>query len=70
MVAHAMDYEHLEIAEDKTRMRPWEIWHLQSDNTKIYQIIHRRPQVSFTEALDRTVNYFKAQNCRWAWEKQ
>lgn len=43
------------IETDPDRVRPWEIWHLQSDNTKLYNTIKDRPQVSFEEALKRTV---------------
>lgn len=46
----------IEIEVDPTRMRPWEIWHLQSDNTKLYSTITRRPEVSFKEALERTID--------------
>lgn len=43
------------VIPDEKRMRPWEIWHLQSDNTKLYNTITSRPQVSLQEALQRTV---------------
>lgn len=46
------------IIEDETRKRPWEIWHLQSDNTKLYSVISTRPTVPLEEALRRTINYF------------
>ncbi len=46
------------IIEDGTRKRPWEIWHLQSDNTKLYSVISTRPTVPLEEALRRTINYF------------
>jgi nucleoside-diphosphate-sugar epimerase len=48
------------IEVDPERIRPWEIWHLQSDNTKLYSVIERRPKVSLEEALRRTINDFKA----------
>lgn len=47
-----------QIEVDPSRLRPWEIWHLQSDNTKLYNTITARPKVSLEEALKRTVNYF------------
>lgn len=55
----------VEIKEDKNRMRPWEIWHLQSDNTKLYSVIKTRPQVSFEESLIRTINWFKENGSKW-----
>jgi nucleoside-diphosphate-sugar epimerase len=56
------------VEPDESRMRPWEIWYLQSDNTKIYTIIKSRPQVSLEEGLNRTINYYIANNSRWCWE--
>lgn len=54
-----------EIEVDQSRVRPWEIWHLQSDNTKLYSVIDYRPQVPLKEALERTVNYFKQNGNKW-----
>jgi nucleoside-diphosphate-sugar epimerase len=47
------------VVPDESRMRPWEIWHLQSDNTKLYETIDVRPEVSFEEGLIRTINNYK-----------
>jgi nucleoside-diphosphate-sugar epimerase len=47
------------IVVDEERVRPWEIWHLQSDNTKLYSVIDYRPQVNLEEALKRTIEDFK-----------
>lgn len=58
MIAEIMDVN-IEIEVDSTRVRPWEIWHLQSDNTKLYSVIDRRPEVSLREALERTVKDFQ-----------
>jgi len=44
------------VINEKARERPWEIWHLQSDNTKIYSTIQGRPKVSLAEALRRTID--------------
>lgn len=49
----------IDIIPDTARMRPWEIWHLQSDNTKLYSVIEVRPQVKLQEALERTIKDFK-----------
>lgn len=57
------------VVEDLERVRPWEIWHLQSDNAKIYQVIDRRPQVSLQDALLKTIHDYKRNNGRWCWEK-
>lgn len=54
-----------EIEQDSKRIRPWEIWHLQSDNTKLYSVIDYRPQISFIQALKRTVDYFIVNGHKW-----
>ncbi len=46
----------IEIEVDPSRFRPWDIDHLQSDNTKLYSVIEARPKVSLKEALIRTIN--------------
>lgn len=52
------------IQESDARKRPREIWHLQSDNTKLYSVIETRPQVSLEEALKRTIAYYQ-KNGKW-----
>lgn len=52
-----MDKE-IEVIEGPQRKRPWDIRHLQSDNSKIYSVIQRRPEVSFEDALQRTINSY------------
>lgn len=59
MIAELMGVKDIEIEPDQTRIRPWEIWHLQSDNTKLYSVIDYRPQVSLKEALKRTIKDYK-----------
>lgn len=55
----------VEVEVDQSRVRPWEIWHLQSDNTKLYNTITSRPQVSLEQALIKTINYFNANGKKW-----
>jgi UDP-glucose 4-epimerase len=64
-IAHAVGEimgKEIEVKQDPERCRPWEIWHLQSDNTKLYSVIERRPEVSFMEALERTVKDICSKN--------
>lgn len=65
LVGKLMGYEKIEIIEDEKRKRPWEIWHLQSDNTKLYQTIKERPETSLEEALSRTIEYFRGNGNKW-----
>lgn len=54
-----MGYNPTEVETDASRVRPWEIWHLQSDNTKLYKTISYRPQVSLEEALKRMIKDYQ-----------
>jgi UDP-glucose 4-epimerase len=47
------------VETDPSRVRPWEIWHLQSDNTKLYSIIDARPQVTIEDALKLTIEDYR-----------
>lgn len=53
------------IETSNNRKRPWEIWHLQSDNTKLYSVIETRPKVKLKEALQRTIKYFYENGSKW-----
>lgn len=66
MIGDLMDKKIL-VKFDETRTRPNEIWHLQSDNTKLYNTIQTRPQISFKEGLIRTINDYKQNG--WVYKK-
>ncbi len=57
----------IEVIPDESRMRPWEIWRLQSDNTKLYSVISTRPEVSLDEALNRTITDYVTNG--WVYER-
>lgn len=65
MVGELMGYDHITIDVDPEKVRPWEIWHLQSDNTKLYESINARPEVSMMEGLKRTIDYFRNNGSKW-----
>tara|TARA_Y100000310_G_C20699729_1_gene828598 strand:+ start:4236 stop:5192 length:957 start_codon:yes stop_codon:yes gene_type:complete len=67
LIGKLMGYKEVIIDVDEERVRPWEIWHLQSDNTKLYGVIKTRPQTSLEEALKKTVDYFHNNKCQWGW---
>lgn len=56
------------VEPDPTRVRPWEIWHLQSDNSKLYSVIESRASTSLQEALRLTVLDFYASSYKWTWQ--
>jgi nucleoside-diphosphate-sugar epimerase len=68
VISRIMGFGDVWIDKDPTRVRPWEIWHLQSDNSKIYSVIESRPRVSLEEALKLTIKYYKSNKNKWCWE--
>lgn len=56
------------VEEDLDRIRPWEIWHLQSDNTKLYETIEYRPATSLVTALAYAVEYYTRNGNKWDFE--
>lgn len=69
LIGKLIGHNEIEIKVDQARVRPWEIWHLQSDNTKLYSVIKSRPEVSLEEALLRTINFYKENGEKWDWRK-
>ncbi len=67
MIGEILDIE-VEIEVDKSRIRPWEIWHLQSDNTKLYSVIDYRPKTMLWEALEKTVDDYQMNG--WSYERK
>ncbi len=65
IIGKLMGRKHVKVIKDHSRIRPWEIWHLQSDNTKLYQTIKYRPKVSLKEALKKTIKYFYENGAQW-----
>ena len=65
LIGELMGHEKIEIEVDQSKVRPWEIWHLQSDNTKLYNVITTRPKVDLREGLQRTINYFRENGNKW-----
>jgi len=47
------------VETDPARIRPWEIWHLLSDNTKLYSVIGQKKHLPFEEGLKRTIANYK-----------
>ena len=68
LIGELMLHRKIEIQVDEKRKRPWEIWHLQSDNTKIYKTIFSKPRVSLEDALRRTIIDYHSNGGRWCWE--
>ena len=69
-IGATMGFREVRVVEDEARRRPWEIWHLQSDNCKLYRTIDGRAITPLTEALERTVSWYRGNGCRWPWERE
>lgn len=77
LIGKLMGFSDVKVEEDETRKRPWEIWHLQSDNTKLFKQVYGStwpnfvdcPQVPLEEALKRTITYYESNGRKWCWEK-
>lgn len=67
LIGKLMGHSSVDIKVDQSRVRPWEIWHLQSDNTKLYSAIDARATTSLGDALKKTIEYFYANGQRWDW---
>lgn len=65
LIGSVMGHKEVEIITEDARKRPWEIWHLQSDNTKLYKAIEARPEVSLVKALELTVKDFYDNGEKW-----
>lgn len=68
-IGKLMGHERIEINVDQARVRPWEIWHLQSDNSKLYSVIESRPETSLEDGLKKTIQYFYDNGNTWNWIK-
>ena len=67
LIGELMGHENVEIEVDQDRVRPWEIWHLQSDNTKLYDAIGKREPTPLRTALQKTIEYFRNNGGKWDW---
>jgi nucleoside-diphosphate-sugar epimerase len=67
LIGKLLGHEKVEIVIDEARVRPWEIWHLQSDNTKLYNAIGKQKPTSLEISLQNTINYFNKNNSKWDW---
>ena len=69
LIGKLMNHENVDIEVDQARVRPWEIWHLQSDNTKLYSAIGIKIPTSLEESLQKTIQYFYDNGNKWDWKK-
>ena len=68
LIGRLMGHDEVTINVDESRVRPWEIWHLQSDNTKLYSAIGKKVPTSLEDALKKTIKYYYDNGKSWDWE--
>lgn len=79
LIGQVMGFSDVRVEVDEERKRPWEIWHLQSDNTKLWNAIgnkdmsgtwNMRPTpMPLEEALKKTVAWYEENGRKWPWER-
>ena len=67
LIGNLMGHEEVVINVDQSRVRPWEIWHLQSDNTKLYSVIGKKTPTPLRVALEKTIQYYYDNGKKWDW---
>jgi nucleoside-diphosphate-sugar epimerase len=68
LIGRLMGHQYITITQDPARIRPWEIWSLLSDNSKLYSVIDRPIRTPLEEALQRTIADYTGNGRKWAWE--
>lgn len=75
LIGKLMGFADVTVEHDPARVRPWEIWHLQSDNSKLNAALHLNfksiyPTITaLDEALKKTIAWFNSNGRKWPWEK-
>lgn len=67
LIGKIMGFSDVEIERDESRVRPWEIWHLAADCSKLYSVIKYRPRFTLEESLRKTIAYFDETADHWLW---
>lgn len=71
LIGNLMGFSDVRVEEDEARKRPWEIWSLLADNTKIKNVCKQKEYllIPLEEALKRTIAYYESSGRKWCWEK-
>lgn len=69
LAAQVVGAGHIVVEQDPVKVRPWEIWHLQSDNTKIERVIGKANTYTLEQAIAACHNNYRLNNYQWAWEQ-
>ncbi|XYI03548.1 NAD-dependent epimerase/dehydratase family protein [Sorangium sp. So ce1128] len=67
-IAELMDVPDLRIEHDPKRLRRMDIDRFQCDNSKLRRYTGWEPSVDIRTGLAATIDWFRANGCRWSWE--
>lgn len=67
MIASIMGFTSVEITENPDRVRPWELWNLQADCSKLHEVSEYRSQFSFEQSLVDTIKWYDDYKGEWPW---
>jgi nucleoside-diphosphate-sugar epimerase len=74
LIGKVMGFADVKVELDEARVRPWEIWWLQADVTKIRTAVNPMGNSAnfkitpLEEALRRTVKWYESNGRKWPWE--
>lgn len=77
LICKLMGFNDVQVIVDPKRVRPWEIWHLMADNSKIKSVCKQKENLQpdqvgclmpLETALKRTIDWYNSNGRRWAWE--
>jgi len=55
---------------DKSKLRPFDVNKLWCDNSKVFKVIKGRPTTTIKQGLEKTINWYIANNKKWCFEEQ
>jgi nucleoside-diphosphate-sugar epimerase len=72
-ISRLMGFAEVRVEQDPARVRPWEIWFLRADNSKLLSALGQTDGLvglkKLDDALSLAVNWYVEQGRRWPWEK-
>jgi len=69
MIKRETGNETKEVIEDTSRFRPKDVSPLIAGNLKAYKLLGWKPEVEFTEGLQKTISWYKSNGAAWSYEK-
>jgi len=58
------------ITVDNRRLRPFDVERLVCDSSKLRKLTGWKSQVTLEEGLEKTVEWYRANDCMWEWERR